>query len=192
MKHSDKCAFEAKPALRLFIGLCPVAAAATCGVNGLAIGVVMLIVLTLSGLLLAALKKVLSENARIPASALIICMFTGAVQILLNLWLPALAAELGIFVPLCAVGAMLCLLPEGCECIACRGAKCGIASLVMLTVLGAVCELIGSGSIFGAVLWQNAHANVLIARFPAGAYILLGILLGIFTAIRNHGKEDAK
>ena len=192
MENRYQCISDAKSASRLFLGLCPVAAAATCGANGLAIGVILLVVLIGSGLLCAALNKLLTEAARIPAAVFIICMLTGIAEILLNLWLPALAGELGVFVPLCAVGAMLCLLPKGCECPAVRAAKCGIASLVMLTLLGLLCELIGSGSIFGMPLWQNAQANVLIARFPAGAYILLGILTGNYAAIFHCGKEDAK
>lgn len=181
------CKCGAQSSARLFLGLCPVAAAATCGVNGLAIGIVALIVMVVSGLLLAALKKAISENARIPASVLVICLITGVVQILMNRLFPALAAELGIFVPLCAVGAMLCLLPDDAGC----PIRCGIASLVMLTLLGVLCELIGSGALFGKTLWQNANARVLIARFPAGAFILLGILAGIYAAITGRGKGDA-
>lgn len=192
MNNSCKCGFAANPVFRLFVALCPVAAAASCGVNGLAIGIAMLAVLLVSGLLLAALGKLIAGDARIPASVLVICMETGVVEILLKMWAPVLAEELGIFVPLCAVGAMLCLLPEGCDCPACRGLKSGIAALVMLVILGVLREVIGTGAVFGKTLWQNANAHVLIARFPAGAYILLGILLGIYTAIRNHGKGDAE
>ena len=192
MKQNCKSGFGGESVTRLFLGLCPVAAAATCAANGLAIGICVLIVLIGSGLLIAALKKLLTENALVPASVFIICMMTGAVQILLNRWMPALAGELGVFVPLCAVSAMLCLLPDGCACLACRGFRCGIASFGMLTVLGVLCELIGSGSVFGTILWENANAHLLIARFPAGIYILLGILLGIIAPIRNHGKEGTK
>ena len=72
MKQNCKSGFEKGSVTGLFLGLCPVAAAAVCGVNGLAIGVCLLIVLTGSGLLIAALKKLLTENARIPASVFII------------------------------------------------------------------------------------------------------------------------
>lgn len=180
-------------AARFFVGLCPVAAAADCGVNGFAIGMVMLIVLFVGGLILSAIKKLLPEKARIPAAALILCTLTAAAQMFIRLIQPALVAELDVFVPMCAVGAMLTLLPKGRDdSTAQRGAKCGAAALAALTLLGVLRELIGSGSVFGAVLWENTDAYVLIAHYPAGAYILLGIALGIGSAIRNHGKGDTK
>ena len=188
----NRCTYE-NPAARLFVGLCPVAAGASCGINGLAIGMVMLIVLLVGGLILSAMKKHLPEKAQLPSSVLILCMLTVVVQMFLRLIQPELAAELDVFVPMCAVGAVLSLLPEdGNDRSAFRGAECGAAALAALTLLGALRELLGSGSVFGAVLWENTDAYVLLAHFPAGAYILLGMALGIVTAIRNREKEDAK
>lgn len=191
MKVNCKRGCAANPVLRLFLCLCPVAAAATDGMTGLAMGVLMLFVLLCSGLILTILKKLLPEGARVPATILIACLAASMAQILLNTWLPVLALDLGIFVSLSAIGAMLCLLIDDCACPACIGTKSGIASLIALTIVGSLREVIGFGSIFGAKLW-NSGANVLIARFPASAYILLGVLLGIYAAIRNRGEGDAK
>ena len=172
---------------RLFLGLIPVVAAASTGASGLALGVVLFAVLLCSSLVMAVIGRLFADKARIAATILVICLFTGIAQLLMQTLLPSLAAELGVFLPLCAVGAMLCLLPEACVCC---GLKSGVASLVLLTLVGVLREVIGSGRIFGATLWSCESARVLIARFPAGAFILLGILLAVVAAIRNHGKED--
>lgn len=180
-----------KPVSRLFLGLCPVVAAAAGGTDGLVLGIVMLAVLICSGILMTLIGKLLPEDVETPAAILIICLFTGIAQLLLNMLLPAAAARLGIFIPLCAVGSMLCLLP--CKsAYAVQGIKSGIASCILLTVIGVLRELIASGSVFGATLIRSENAHVLFAAFPAGAFILLGILLGIIAAICNRKKEGAK
>lgn len=172
---------------RLFLGLIPVVAAASTGVSGLTLGVVLFAVLLCGSLVMAAIGRLFSDKARVAAAILVICLFTGIAQMLVQMLFPVIAAELGVFLPLCAVGAMLVMLPEPCLC---RGLKSGAVSLILLTLVGILREIIGSGRLFGATLWSCENARVLIARFPAGAFILLGILLAIVAAIRNHGKED--
>lgn len=182
--------FPDSPVSRLFLGLCPVVAAAAGGVSGLALGLIMLFVLVLSGLILMPLKKAMSEETYIPAAILICCVFGGIAELLLNMLFPLLAGELGVFTALCAVGAMLTLVFAQGDPLAC-GVKAGLADLVMLVLVGVIRELIGYGSFFGCPVCSCDGWHVLAARFPAGAFILLGVLLGIIAAICGHKKEGA-
>ena len=174
----------------LFVGLCPLLAAASCAANGLTLGALFLLILLVSGIFIALTNRVLPEVAKIPAKILIVCGITAVAQLLIRLCLPEIAEALGIFVPLCSVAACLCFVGNSCEsCSIVYGLKCGLASLVLLTLVGIVREFLSSGSVFGI---GNIGSLTQLAAFPVAAFILAGVLIGICAAIMNHKKGDAK
>ena len=66
----------------------------------------------------------------------------------------------------------------------------GIGFTGLLTVLGAVRELFGSGTVFGMVLMPASFRPFVIMVLPAGAFITLGILAAAYNII-NSGKGEA-
>lgn len=188
--NSLASAFKGRSVSRLFLCLCPVVAGAMTGIDGLALGVILFVVLLLSGLFSGIINNVVPENACVPAVIFICCAFAGIAQMLVNVLFPVLAVELGVFIPLCGFASMICLLTEGDDCTICAGIRGGASAIVMLTLVGVLRELIGYGRIFGATVCNCG--GLLIARYPAGAFILFGVLAGIYAAIRKNGKEETK
>ena len=99
-------------------------------------------------------------------------------------WLPALNASLGIFIPLIVVN---CILLGRAEAFASRnsvvdsaldGLGCGIGFTLALTILGAVRELLGTGSLFGFALYPEDYGMLLFVLAP-GAFIALGYVIAL-------------
>jgi len=58
--------------------------------------------------------------------------------------------------------------------------------------LGAVREVLGAGTIFGYRVMWSGFMNWIVMVLPAGAFITLGFLVGIFNVIDKKIKAKAK
>jgi electron transport complex protein RnfE len=61
----------------------------------------------------------------------------------------------------------------------------GLGFTCSITVLGSIRELLGAGSIFGLSLLGRSYLPFLIAILPPGAFIALGLLLGLMNKINE-------
>jgi electron transport complex protein RnfE len=69
----------------------------------------------------------------------------------------------------------------------------GLGFTGALVLLGSVRELLGNGTIFGFTVWGDA-LNLYLFILPPGAFITLGLLLGMFNSIgisRENKKKKA-
>ena len=99
--------FRNNPIFRLVLGLCPTLAVTTSLENGLGMGLAATFVLCCSNGLVSALRKVIPSAVRIPCYIVIIATFVTAVDLLMQAYLPALSASLGIFIPLIVVNCIV-------------------------------------------------------------------------------------
>ncbi len=176
------------------IGMCSVLAVTTSANNGLAMGLAVTGVLIGSNLVISLLRNIIPDEIRIPAYVVIIATFVTIIQMFMEAYLPDLFNSLGIFIPLIVVN---CIILARAEAFASKnkvipsvvdGFSMGLGYTIALLVLSILRELIGAGSLFGVNLFGASYEPALIFIMPPGAFILLGILIGLFNSVRNRKK----
>lgn len=178
------------PVLVLLLGMCATLGTSSSGINGFMMGVATMVVLICSNAVISMLKNFVPDKVRIPAYIVIIATFVTILQLIINAYLPALNATLGIFIPLIVVN---CVLLGRAEAFAgkngvldsiCDGLGCGIGFTFALTLLGSVRELLGTGRLFDIVIYPEDYGMLLFVLAP-GAFLALGYLIAIVNKLRK-------
>ena len=166
------------PNLVLLLGTCPTLATTSSALNGAGMGVSAMAVLFCSNIVISLLAKIIPDKVRIPCYIVVIAGFVTVVQFVLQAFVPSLYDSLGLFIPLIVVN---CIILGRAEMFASKngvvdsaldGIGMGIGFTLSLTVMGAVRELIGAGTIFGFALpWMSEHPMMIIALAPGGFFI---------------------
>ena len=151
------------PTLRLVLGTCPTLAVTTAAINGIGMGLSATLVLVCSNLAISLLRNIIPDKVRIPAFITIIAGFVSVVQMLVKAFLPEIDKSLGIYLPLIVVN---CIILARAEMFASKnsvlpsvldGLGMGVGFTAVLTLMGAIRELLGAGSLFS--LPSNALAK---------------------------------
>ena len=178
------------PVLVLLLGMCATLGTSSSAINGFMMGVATMVVLICSNVVISMLKNFVPDKVRIPAYIVIIATFVTILQLIINAYLPALNATLGIFIPLIVVN---CVLLGRAEAFAgkngvldsiCDGLGCGIGFTFALTLLGSVRELLGTGRLFDIVIYPEDYGMLLFVLAP-GAFLALGYLIAIVNKLRK-------
>ena len=188
------------PTFRLVLGTCPTLAVTSSALNGLGMGAAATFVLVCSNIAISLLRKFIPDQVRIPAFIVVICTFVTMVQLLMQAFLPSLYESLGIFIPLIVVN---CIILARAEAFASKnpplasafdGLGMGIGFTLALTLIGAIRELIGGGSIFGFNVLGASYEPMLLIVLASGGFLTFGLLLGVFNLIvkRIEKKNAAK
>lgn len=153
------------PTFVQMLGMCPTLAVTTSAINGAGMGLATTVILTLSNIMIALLRKVIPNKVRIPAFIVIIASFVTIVQFLMQAYLPSLNKSLGIFIPLIVVN---CIILGRAESYASKnkvipsafdGIGMGLGFTIGLTTIGVVRELLGCGCAFGINLIELIKEN---------------------------------
>lgn len=180
---------DENPTFVQVLGMCPTLAVTTAATNGLGMGLAVTAVLTLSNVFISLLKNIIPSKIRIPAYVVIIATFVTVIGMLLKAYVPALDKALGLFIPLIVVN---CIILARAESFASKnnviesaadGIGQGLGFTLALTLLGAVREILGNGSIFGMALFGETFKPALIMILPPGAFLALGIMLAVFNKL---------
>ena len=187
------------PTFVLMLGMCPTLAVTTSAINGLGMGLTTMVVLALSNAFISLLRNIIPDKVRIPAFIVIIASFVTIVQMVVKAFLPAVDEALGIFLPLIVVN---CIILARAEMFAAKngplvsaldGLGMGIGFTVTLTVMGAIRELIGAGTIFGLTVTANILPPMLILILPPGGFFVFGVLVALSNKLAvKKGKEPKK
>ena len=173
------------PTFRLVLGTCPTLAVTTSALNGLGMGAAATFVLVCSNIAISLLRKFIPDQVRIPAFIVVICTFVTMVQLLMKAFLPALDESLGIFIPLIVVNCIILARAEafasknGPVLSAADGLGMGIGFTLALTLMGAIRELIGNGSVFGFNLLGASYEPMLLIVLASGGFLTFGLLMGL-------------
>lgn len=179
------------PVFRIVLGICPTLAVSTQLSNGLGMGLAATFVLVGSNVFISLIRNVIPDKIRIPAFIVVISTFVTVVDLFMAAYTPALHERLGIFIPLIVVN---CIILGRAEAFASKrpilnsmmdGIGMGIGYTLALLVLGSIRELLGNGSVFGVVLLGPRYVPFLLAILPPGAFIALGLLLGLMNKINT-------
>lgn len=172
------------PTFVLVLGMCPTLGTTTSAINGAGMGIATMFVLIMSNIVISLIKGLIPDKVRIPAFIVVIASFVTVIQLLMEAYVPALYETLGVFIPLIVVN---CIILGRAEAFASKhnvldsaldGMGIGLGFTLSLTVIGAVREMLGSGSIFG---YKFIEGDGLIAFVLApGAFLVLGYLMVLF------------
>lgn len=176
------------PTFVLILGMCPTLGTTSSALTGFSMGLATLFVLALSNMAISGLKSLVPEKVRIPEFIVVIASFVTVLQMLMQAYLPALNATLGIFIPLIVVN---CILLGRAEAFASKnsvglsladGLGVGLGFTCALTLLGCIRELLGAGSIFGIEIFPEQYGALVFVLAP-GAFIVLGLLIALFNRL---------
>lgn len=172
------------PVFALVLGMCPTLATTTSAINGMSMGLATTFVLICSNVVISLLKNLIPDKVRIPAFIVVIATFVTMVQLLMQAFLPAIYEVLGLFIPLIVVN---CIVLGRAEAFAAKntvglsaldGLGMGLGFSLALTLIGAVRELLGTGSLFGMNLYSETYGMLIFVLAP-GAFIVLGYLMAL-------------
>ena len=173
------------------IGMCPTLAVTTSSINGLGMGLSTTAVLVCSNIVIAMMRKIIPSKIRIPAFIVVIATFVTIIGMLLKAYIPSLDNALGLFIPLIVVN---CLILGRAESFASKnktlesaadGLGMGLGFTLSLTVLAAIREILGNGSLFGINLFGASFEPALLFILPPGAFLTLGFLLAGLNKLKN-------
>lgn len=173
------------PTFVLVLGMCPTLGTTTSAINGLGMGVATMAVLIMSNVVIAMIKNLIPDKVRIPAFIVVIASFVTVIEMLMQAYVPSLYAALGVFIPLIVVN---CIILGRAEAFASKngvldsaldGVGIGLGFTLSLTVIGAVREILGSGSVFGLSLGISDFMPLVFVLAP-GAFLVLGFLMVLF------------
>ncbi|MCR4878486.1 MAG: electron transport complex subunit E [Bacteroidales bacterium] len=189
--------FKENPTLILVLGCCPTLAVTTSVTNALGMGAATTFVLLMSNMLISALKNVIPDKVRIPSYIVIIATFVSMIDLLIQGFLPSLSASLGVFIPLIVVN---CIVLGRAEAFANKntvfdslldGLGMGIGFTIALTLIGAIREILGSGSIMG-FQFIPAEYHILIFVLAPGAFLVFGFVMAAVRFIVNKREEKKR
>lgn len=200
------------PALVQLLGLCPLLAVSGSVVNSLGLALATLMVLTCSNITVSLIRNLVSDAVRLPAFVMIIASLTTCIELLMKAFTYELYLILGIFIPLIVTN---CSVLGRADAFASKnrvvpaavdGLMMGLGFGLVLIVIGAIRELLGSGTLFadmhlifgeGARAWEinifgEEYRGFLVAILPPGAFIVAGFLIALKNVIDGHIKRRAQ
>ena len=172
------------------LGLCPLLAVSSTATNALGLGLATMLVLTCTNTVVSLFRKQIPHEIRIPIYVMIIATTVTVVQLLMNAYTYTLYQALGIFIPLIVTN---CIVIGRAEAFASKnsvahaawdGFSMGLGMALSITVLGALREILGQGTLFegienlfgqGAKFLTlhiyHADSSFLLFILPPGAFI---------------------
>ena len=173
------------------LGMCPVLAVSNTARNALAMGLATLFVLVLSNAAISSFRRFIPKQVRIATYILVIASFVTIVDYLIQAISLDLHKALGAFISLIVVN---CLILGRAESFASKntvgrsildGLGMGLGFSFALLCLGAVREILGSGSLFGARLFHDTFQNWVIMILPSGGFFTLAGWLLLFNWVKQ-------
>ena len=206
------------PVLVQVIGMCSTMAITTSLFNGVGMGVAVTVILTLSNIIIAAIRKIIPDKIRIAMFIVVIAGFVTCVDLLIQAFVPALSESLGVFIPLIVVN---CIILGRAEAFSYKngigasfwdGIFQGFGYTVVLLIMCVIREFLGAGTILGGLLeiGENglsfglgtaAGIQILPEQFPmgmltlpVGGFLILACLIAAmqWALSKSKNKEESK
>ena len=178
------------PVLVQVLGMCSTMAITTSFFNGLGMGLAVTVILTLSNIIISAIRKIVPDKIRIAMFIVVIAGFVTMVDLFLQAFVPALAESLGVFIPLIVVN---CIILGRAEAFSYKngvvasffdGVFQGIGYTLVLLAMCIIRELLGAGTFGGGLLAGGKGTQIIPSQFPAGmltlpvgGFLVLGCLI---------------
>ena len=205
------------PVLVQLLGMCSTMAITTSFFNGIGMGISVLIILTLSNIFIALLRKIIPDQVGIACYIVVIAGFVTMVDLLLKAFVPALSESLGVFIPLIVVN---CIILGRAEAFANKntvgaaavdGICQGLGYTIVLLIMCIFRELFGAGTFGGGLIDVTeaglaitmgggsgiqifpAEYGISILTLPVGGFLCLGTLIAVMQwALNKSAKKNEK
>lgn len=188
--------FIENPIYVQLLGMCPTLAVTNNLPAAVTMGAATGVVLVCSNIITSLIRRHLQPHLRILVFTLTIAAFVTIVDRFLAAYVPAMSRQLGPYVPLIIVNCIIISRAEACAskqsilpAIADALGQSG-GFLLGLSSLGIVREILGSGTLWGVKVLPEKFPTLLIFVLPAGAFLTMGMLLGILNALRMRGGRE--
>ena len=182
------------PVLVQVLGMCSTMAITTSIMNGLGMGVSVLIILTASNVVISAIRKIVPDKIRIAMFIVVIAGFVTCVDLLLQAFVPAIAASLGVFIPLIVVNCIILGRAEsfsyknGVAASFVDGICQGLGYTAVLLVMCFIRELLGAGTLAGFRIIPETYP-IGVLTLPVGGFLVLGCLIAAMQWALSKSKE---
>ena len=196
------------PVLVQVLGMCSTMAITTSFFNGLGMGLAVTVILTLSNIIISAIRKIVPDKIRIAMFIVVIAGFVTCVDLLIQAYVPSLASSLGVFIPLIVVNCIILGRAEsfsyknGVAASFFDGIFQGIGYTVVLLIMCIIRELLGAGTFGGGILGPDLKGiQIIPSQFPAGmltlpvgGFLVLGCLIAFmqWALAKSKNKEESK
>jgi len=181
--------WQQNPTFRLLIGMCPPLAVTTAVKPALTMGVSVIFVLVCSSFVTSLMRNLLKPHLRIIMFTLTIATFVTICDLYLKAYFPRMSELLGAYVPLIIVNCLIIFRAEACASKSglivsiLDAIGMGLGFTVALCILAGIRELLATGCIFDLRIMPRGFVPWLAMQMPVGAFVTLGILLGLASAL---------
>ncbi|HHE39940.1 MAG TPA: electron transport complex subunit E [Candidatus Cloacimonetes bacterium] len=185
------------PVFVMALGLCPTLAVSTSVQNAIGMGAAATFVLVCSNIFISLLKNLIPSKVRIPCFILVIASFVTIVDMTMEAYVPPLHKSLGIFIPLIVVN---CIILGRAEAFASKngvfksvldGLGMGLGFMLAIMVIASIREILGTGTLLNIHLLPASYKPMIVAILPPGAFITIGLLMGLLNIVQNKKKSKA-
>ena len=191
------------PVLVQVIGMCSTMAITTSLFNGVGMGVAVTVILTLSNIIIAAIRKIIPDKIRIAMFIVVIAGFVTCVDLLIQAFVPALSESLGVFIPLIVVNCVILGRAEafssknGIGASALDGIFQGIGYMIVLIIMSVVREFLGAGTFGGGILNGGDGIRIIPESgaalgmiLPVGGFLTLGVVIAVAQYLLSRPKKN--
>ncbi|MHC4499274.1 MAG: electron transport complex subunit RsxE [Planctomycetota bacterium] len=181
--------WQENPVFRLLLGMCPTLAVTAAVKPALTMGCSVIFVLLCSNIVVSLMRKLLKPHLRILMFTLTISTFVTICDLFLKAFLPEMSETLGPYVPLIIVNCIIICRAEACASknnltvSIVDAIGMGLGFTITLCVLAGVRELLATGKIFELSVMPEAFVPWAAMSMPVGAFITLGLMLGLVNTI---------
>jgi Na+-translocating ferredoxin:NAD+ oxidoreductase subunit E len=200
--------FKENSVFVMALGLSPALAVTSSFEGALGMGILVFLILTLTNIILSALRHLIPHDIRSVVYVMIIATEVTILKMFVDAFAPALASELGIFIALITVNMIILSRAEAFAsqhhvfASMLDGMGVALGFTLSLSLIGFLREWIGTGTIelgqilplgFEITLFEslNVSAYALDVFITApGAFFTVGLLLAFFIAMKQ--KKGAK
>jgi electron transport complex protein RnfE len=181
--------WQENPVLRLLLGMCPTLAVTAAVKPALTMGLSVIFVLICSNIVVSLMRNLLKPHLRILMFTLTIATFVTIADLFLKAFLPDMSETLGPYVPLIIVNCIIICRAEACaskngliiSILDALGMGAGFT--LILCLLAGIRELLATGKLFDTPVMPDAFVPWAAMGMPVGAFITLGLILGLANII---------
>ena len=185
-KEFYKGLFEQNPIFVLALSLCPALAVTSSATNALGMGLSVMFVITTNNIVVSLTRRFVNPTVRVPVYITSVATIVTLVQLALQAYAPGLYKDLGIYLALIVVFAIILARAEVFAAkntvipSALDGLGMGAGFLLAMLLVGVIRELFGAGTLFGYQIMPESYNPPLIMILAPGGFLLIGLLIGFF------------
>ena len=185
------------PVYRQLLGLCPTLAVTNGMKPALTMAVSVAFVLVCANVVISLIRNLLKPHLRIVVFTLTIATFVTVADRILAAYMFQMSKTLGPYIPLIIVNCLIICRCEVCGSkqnafiAAADGLGQALGFGLALASIAAVREILGTGMLMGFRILPAFWPDWVVMVLPPGAFITLGLLLGLVNYI-DYKREEAR